>query len=188
MRIIYLGIDNGISGGLAWLDAEGNILTFAAMPAQDIGKKTKRKKQVRNVLDLRGFQSLYWQVKNHLETSHGPVEVRVVLERPNGSSNALAAKSMDGCYWGLKGMLAVMNPGKTRSIHPEGWQLPTLGRVPGETKACALALAQKLWQGVALQAPGSKSGKPHEGIVDALLIADWGRQHWDTPVEAKNIS
>jgi hypothetical protein len=51
-----------------------------------------------------------------------------------------------------------------------------LGNVEkGQTKPAALSKARQLWPGETWLAT-ARSSKPHEGLIDAALIAEWARR------------
>jgi hypothetical protein len=58
---------------------------------------------------------------------------------------------------------------------PQAWQrvmLPNCAK--GDTKPAALAKAKQLWPAETWLAT-NRSTKPHDGLVDAALIAEFGR-------------
>jgi hypothetical protein len=161
---IIIGIDNGISGGLVAISAHhGLIIAASTMPSQ--------KHRTRNEVDIQAAHSWICSV-----TNHQPDQATYIIEEPNNSRNASTAYSVAASFHALRGYLEAYRA-DVRRITPQSWQKAMLGKVPaGETKAYALAKAREIWPDETwLATPRSKV--PHEGIVDAFLIAEHGRRH-----------
>ncbi len=61
-------------------------------------------------------------------------------------------------------------------VLPQVWQREMLETVPGETtKAKSVWLARRLFPSCSLLAT-PRSRVPHDGLADALLLAEWGRR------------
>lgn len=66
------------------------------------------------------------------------------------------------------------------------WQKAMFYGISGEdTGVIALKVCQRMWPHVDFRATPHPRSKPHEGMVDATLIAEWGRRSleggWDAP-------
>jgi len=60
-------------------------------------------------------------------------------------------------------------------VSPQTWQRRILSRYDGkDTKKCALIKVNQLYPDKSFILPGCR--KPHDGIIDAVLIAEYGRQ------------
>jgi len=158
---VIIGIDNGISGALAAISAHhGLVIDKMLMPTRPSGKSREC-----NALTL-----CRW-----LETFESS-RIAVCLETPSKHSPGLLALcSMWDCYGAIRGVLESCGIQHAR-IAPQTWQSALLGKVPkGETKAAARAKAAQIWpEEQWLATPRSK--KPHEGYVDAALIAEFYRR------------
>ncbi len=170
--MIVVGIDIGLHGGLCALSevAGASPIATLPMPLTDVldgSGKWVEEIDVRAVLD--------WFVT--LQTP--AAKFRVAIEEcPPHSRSKGAMRSMAYSYGLLVGML------RTKGIRPtpippgnmnRGWQKALLGKVPkGETKAYALAKAKELWPDEDF-IPG-RCRTPHDGIVDAALIAEFHRR------------
>jgi hypothetical protein len=158
---IIVGIDNGISGALVALSAHhGLVIDKTLMPTRPSGKSREC-----NALTL-----CRW-----LETFESS-NIAVCLETPSKHSPGLLALcSMWDCYGTIRGVLESCGIQHAR-IAPQTWQSAMLGKVPkGGTKAAARAKAAQIWPDEQwLATPRSK--KPHEGYVDAALIAEYYRR------------
>ena len=59
-------------------------------------------------------------------------------------------------------------------VNPRRWQSKMLGKFPkSESKKAALNTAKRLWPSESFILQGSKV--PHNGVIDACLIAEYGR-------------
>jgi len=160
--MIYIGIDNGLTGGLVALSDHPGVAPIATMrmPLQGKGK---------------GNEVGSWHIWQWLSCWR-PSDFTVLLETPGKHSpgvNALC--SMWDSYGSVRSLLETRELRHFR-IAPQTWQKEMLGSCPkGETKKFALAVATRLWPSETWLAT-SRSSKPHEGLVDAALIAEYGRR------------
>lgn len=105
----------------------------------------------------------------------GGTACTVILETPGKHSpGAQALCSMWDSYGAIRGILESRSIRHHR-ITPQQWQKRMMpGCAKGDTKPAALAKAQSLWPHESwLVTP--RSTKPHEGLIDAALIAEYGR-------------
>jgi len=162
--MIYIGIDNGVTGGIAAISpAVGvGIICMCPMPIQ----KTRKG----NEIDIR---SVWVFLEDELLISHNIEKVTVIIEEPAGSKSACAASSMAGSFHSLRAMCELKGLRHLR-ITPHAWQKPMLSAAKGETKPAALTKARSLWPAENWLAT-TKCKKPHEGMIDAALIAEYGR-------------
>ena len=164
MKVI-IGIDNGTTtGGMVAISAhDGAIIGTRVMP----WVKRKSRKEI----DLNNAWS--WMI--HV-TGNDLQSALYVIEEPNNSRNASTAYSVASCFHSFRGFFIAKNLTFKR-ITPQSWQKEMLGRVPkGLTKGYALVTAMDLWPHENFHAsPRCKT--PHEGIVDAALIAEYLRRN-----------
>lgn len=160
--MIYIGIDNGISGGMCAIsESHGKIIGFDKMPI----------KQARsgNEVDVRAFHLWVTEI-----TGGNLSNAFYVLEEPGGSKSAKAAKSMAGSFHSLRGFFETKFL-RWERITPQSWQKKMLpGCKSGETKKRALARASELWPSESFILPRCRT--PHDGVIDAALIAEHGRR------------
>lgn len=162
MSDIVIGIDNGVSGGVCVLSGHhGLIVGCFPMPVQKVTSRTEV-----NVCDL----VLMLDKVDH--KWRGGV---VFIEEPNNSRTPSTAYSVAASFHAVRGMLDIYDVATVR-ITPQRWQRAMLGKVPtGQTKPAALAKARMLWPDETwLASPRCKV--PHDGMVDAALIAEYGRK------------
>lgn len=170
MPRIYIGIDNGLSGALVALAAvPAAPLAMAVMPSR--GKDKGNEIDPRAMLSwLRGLYSL--------PEEFAPIdlnEIAVVIETPGKfSKGVMAISSMWDSYGATR---AVLECGGYRHhrITPAHWQKAMLpGCARGDTKNAARQRARQLWPDTPFLAT-DRSSKPHEGLIDAALIAEYAR-------------
>lgn len=159
--MIYVGIDNGLSGALVALsDHPGPPVDKIAMPT--------RGKTSGNEVDAMA-------VRNWLLTLGTIDQLTVILETPGKFSKGVQAiSSMWDSYGALRGVCEVLGIRHHR-ITPQAWQkvmMPNCAK--GDTKPAAKSRASQLWPTESWLAT-ARSSKPHEGFIDAALIAEFGR-------------
>jgi hypothetical protein len=159
---IVIGADNGISGALVALSAHhGLVIDKILMPTRPNGKSR----------ECDGVELCIW-----LQQFRCTSKIAVCLETPSKHSPGLLALcSMWDCYGAIRGVLESCGIQHAR-IAPQTWQAALLGKVPkGGTKAAARAKAAQIWPDEQWLAT-TRSKKPHEGYVDAALIAEFYRR------------
>lgn len=158
--MIYIGIDNGLTGGIvAVSDHPGPIIDLWPMPT--------RGKSKGNEVDA----EMVWSFVDKWKRE----DVTVILETPGKHSpGAQALCSMWDSYGAIRGVLESRGIRHHR-ITPQAWQKRMLvGCSKGDTKPAALAMARRLWPDETwLASPRCKT--PHDGMIDAALIAEYGR-------------
>lgn len=163
---LYIGIDNGLSGALAVLEGNGTFRAMAPMPTVPNGKGRD--------LDIERLkESLVWGLHD---------EVTVVIELPTKHSpGVLALCSTWCCYGGIRAVLTLAKVRTHEITSPRTWQKMfwTVPKMPKgqkfDTKAAALKAATQLWPSQSWLAT-DRSSVPHPGLVDAALIAEYGRR------------
>lgn len=159
--MIYIGIDNGLTGGLCMLsDHPGPPIAMCVMPT--------RGKSKGNEVDVQAVDD--WICRN----ANGNY-VTVVIETPGKHSPGVQAlTSMWDSYGSLRAICEVRGYRHHR-ITPQRWQkimLPACAK--GDTKPAALAMARRLWPDEKWLAT-PRCSKPHDGMIDAALIAEFAR-------------
>ena len=155
---VIVGIDNGISGGLCALSAfDGAVLGYRAMPTKQVANKSE--------VDIP--ELLEW-----LEPYRK--DMVVCIEEPlKHAKSSQAMRSMSISF----GLIVGACEAKQFSVHRvqvKEWQDVMLGKklAKGMTKVAALAAANKLWPQQRWIAT-NKSRVPHDGMIDAALIAHY---------------
>jgi hypothetical protein len=171
---IYIGIDNGLTGGIVALsDHPGPPIGLWKMPTRN-----KSKGNEVNAYDI-------WEIL----CCYDPAKITVILETPMtgwGSHNkdsegrqfkvsTQSIASMWDSYGAIRGVLESRGIRHHR-ITPQAWQKVMLvGCAKGDTKPAALAMAGRIWPGETWLAT-PRSTKPHGGLIDAALIAEYARR------------
>jgi hypothetical protein len=160
MSQIYIGIDNGLDGGLVALsDHQGPPIGMIAMPV--MSKAKGREVDARGVADwIFGFDCK---------------SMTVTLETPGKfSKGVLSICSMWDSYGVIRAILETRGIRHHR-IAPSVWQSKMLiGCAKGGTKPAALAVARRLWPDESWT-KSERCKKPHDGIIDAAIIAEYSR-------------
>ena len=157
---MIVGVDNGLDGGLcAITQFDGSLIDRMAMPCRQQSKKRE--------IDI---------CKIHKWLSDLNTPFVLAIEEPLAhAKSSQAVRSMAISFGKLLGMAECKDYEVARvSVHK--WQKAMLGFIPkGKTKQVALETAQNLepsenWL-------KNKRGRvPHDGLVDAFLIAHYYRQ------------
>lgn len=156
MSDVWLGCDNGLSGGLCVISGS-LIIAKTVMPV-------KKSRKGREIDVVAAWKWIYDTVQHHnLDKLHA------VVEEPGGAKSYKAAVSMAASFHALRAMFEVKGIKFTR-ITPQKWQKPLLKAKAGDTKPAALRLAQKLWPDESWLA-SKRCSVPHDGIIDSALIA-----------------
>lgn len=159
--MIFLGIDPGLSGALAWIYENGSV-SWSPMPTVEAAKG-KPEYDVRALnFSLGAFKS-----------------VQAVCERLQplpptmGGSQANYAR---GRALGLLEALLTAQDIPFQLVRPQAWQKIMLAGTGGDdTKQRSIIAAQRLFPSVnLLRTPRCK--KPHDGAADALLLAEYARR------------
>lgn len=157
--MMYIGIDNGLSGGIAAVESPGELLKLWTMPT--------RNKSKGNEVDGEFVASFFDQWMRD--------DITVIVETPGKFAKGVQAiSSMWDSYGCIRGILESRGIRHHR-ITPQSWQKVMLvGCKAGDTKPAALAKARQLWPDENWLA-SPRCSKPHDGMIDAALIAEYAR-------------
>ena len=161
--MIYIGIDNGLSGALVALsDHPGPPMDTLVMPT--------RNKSKGNEVDALAIYEWLLSLDTALD------RMTIILETPGKHSpGAQALCSMWDSYGCIRGILECRSIRHHR-IPPQQWQkvmIPNCAK--GDTKPAALTKARQLWPKERWLAT-PRCTKSHDGLIDAALIAEYGRR------------
>lgn len=157
--MIYIGIDNGLSGGIVAVSGPGIIEKLWTMPT--------RGKSKGNEVDAEMMASFY--------DSWLRDEITVMIETPGKFAKGVQAISSMWDSYGATRAILESRGIRHHRITPQSWQKRMLvGCKKGDTKPAALARAKQLWPHETWLA-SSRCTKPHDGLIDAALIAEYGR-------------
>lgn len=166
---IWVGIDPGKKGAIAFID-EFNDIEIHTMPT--IANKEKE-------YDLQELRAVLLKYSTRI--------THLAIEDVHSIFGASAAGNFDfGMGVGMIRMAAAMAQIPFTLVQPKAWQKQMFegvsvikkpgkreeGRGSLDTKAMALIAIQRLYPKLDLR-KSSRAEKPHDGIVDALLLANY---------------
>lgn len=160
---VFIGIDPGLDGGMAAVGVTGAVLGHVVMPVHGAKGKGKRLLDHAGVLAfLRSFGA----------------DCAVALEVQQAMpGQGVSSMFQIGRGFGALEMAVLAAGAQLHEVRPQAWQKLMLAGTPAEmdSKGRAAMVAQRLWPGLDLRA-GPRCKSPHDGIVDALLLAEWMRR------------
>ena len=164
MKYRILGIDPGYTGGLVVLDEEGKILEFALMPIIEISKGKQKKKYL-------NMSELSILIKRMNPTN---CYVEQVSAFPG---QGVCSMFNFGHTLGAIEMALASNSFPYTLVSPRKWSNVIHKGVSKDIKAKgrSLIIFKRLYPNVNfIIKPNGK--KPEDGLIDALLIAEYGRR------------
>ena len=160
--MIFVGIDPGLHGAVAWIDGE------------------RKQVRVQDCPLINGEYDYFGMWKALQDASwNGAAQTVVTMEKvhamPNdGRCSAFSFGVGYGAWLAIAGMLRLT----PNLVSPQAWKRTMLAGVPNDKQAEAKALKQR-FQGheICSQLHGPRGGL-RDGRVDALLLAEYGRVTW----------
>jgi crossover junction endodeoxyribonuclease RuvC len=160
---LIIGIDPGISGGLACLDGAGNVVRLSIMPIVKIGTKHK--------LDPHGI--IDWLRECY--TDDNIKLVAIEEQRPMHKQGVTSTFSTGRSYGILEGIVAALRL-PYEIIRPTDWQKVMFRGLPkGKGKVMSVKIAQQLYPKQNFL-KSDRCVKVHDGMTDAVLIAEYTRR------------
>lgn len=155
MQSLYLGIDPGLHGAIAALDGSGAVIGTWPMPV------------VGGEVHAAGLADLV----RHLICTH--TIARAAVEKVSSMPKQGVASTFSfGTGWGMvRGVLATLSV-PVQLVAPTLWKKAVLAGLTHD-KTGALRYCASRWPHADLVLPGCR--KPHDGIADALCLAEYGR-------------
>ena len=160
----YIGIDNGLDGGIVALDGEGAVTFKSKMPVNKTGKGRE--------IDVQGFAAIVEQLSPHA--------VFIVEQASKHSPGKLALCSTWHSFACMTTTLKLLKV-QWDLVQPQKWQKAFWARpkMPKgqkfDTKAAALVAAKRIWPCEEWLA-SDRCKIAHNGMVDAALIAEHARR------------
>lgn len=152
--MIFIGIDPGKTGGIVWI-SENDVF---GCPLPYDGSD----------LDVRKFRA-------EMEDSNDKVSRVAFIETPMIRSAQQGALVIGANYGRILAVLTLLDI-PVRQVTPAAWTKKMLPGHKGADKGPHIALCKQLFPSLELVMPGCR--KPHDGIADAALIAEYGRRTW----------
>jgi hypothetical protein len=165
----YTAIDCGLDGGIATLH-NGDLYT-AIMPTIKLGKG--------RAINVYALNALF----KHWSLDPQPT---LIIEDPGPhAQSASGLRSMTRSF-AIVETLAIVYELRYETVISRKWQSEFWSRpkMPKgqkfDTKAAALVAANRIWPRHDWRVASEKTGKllknPHTGVIDAALLAEWGRR------------
>jgi len=178
----FLGIDPGLSGGLVLLDERGQILEKHIIPViENVTIKTSKVKKdpetgkgakvesIRRTIDGVGLN----RILIDLAPKTGIAIIEQVSARPG---QGVVSQFNFGLALGFIQGVLVGNRIPFTTVTPSTWSKIIHAGIGGaDPKGRSAVALGRLFPQVDLR-PSTRSQKPHEGLMDALLIAEWARR------------
>ena len=166
-----LGIDPGLDGGLIMLNGVGDILEKRPMPVLSVKGKGKRNPDLPRIVEL--LQDLGPNI-TYLEK---------VSARP-GNGNVSMFNFGFGFGALVMGLTALSLPYVL--VLPQTWCKVMHQTLPAKIKADkgikakqrSLMVFHQMYPELELRKPGQRKTTVHSGMMDALLIAEYGRRDY----------
>lgn len=162
--MITIGIDPGLDGAIGVIDERGRP-SFDITPTVECAGAKGNKREY----DIPMMARLLRDLSSSHDDCHAYLEQQQAFPDQGGVSNFSTGKGY-GIWLGL--LTALQIPFTT--VHPRTWSTAMLRDMPkGDRKSVGAIVAGRLFPMLDLRA-SDRCRKPHEGAVDALLIATWG--------------
>ncbi len=178
----YIGIDNGLDGGIVALDGEGAVTFKSKMPVNKTGKGRE--------IDVQGFAAIVEQLSPHavfisplavsIVEQLSPHAVFIVEQASKHSPGKMALCSTWHSFACMTTTLKLLKV-QWDLVQPQKWQKAFWARpkMPKgqkfDTKAAALVAAKRIWPCEEWLA-SDRCKIAHNGMVDAALIAEHARR------------
>jgi crossover junction endodeoxyribonuclease RuvC len=180
MRRRIVGLDPGLEGGWAALDADtGAVLGRGTWPTLELERKKAGGKK--------GYKTVYLEqgmldaLRDACLADGGACHVYLEKQQAMPGQGVTSMFSTGDGY-GLLRMAVVALGVPWETVTAQAWQKVMMAGIPKAegTKASAQAhlVCARLWPGMDLREPGCgpRVRTPHSGICDALLLAEFGRR------------
>lgn len=161
--MVYIGIDNGLDGGIVVLDKDGAVLRREVMPTIGVAGKGKRE--------------YYEQAIVRILTDWIEHQPTVFLERAQAmpKQGVSSTFSIGKGYGTIRGILAGLRI-PYEIVGPRDWQKVMFSGIDGsDTKRASAVIASRLAPSQDWKA-SERCKNMHDGMTDAFCIAEWGRR------------
>lgn len=155
---IFVGVDNGLNGGIVVIDDAQVILHKFVMPT--IKVKGKNEYDVNEVVSI--FVGLKGQYGDNIHVAVEQAHVRPV-------SGKRACFTTGGGYYLIKGVLTALSI-SYEIVPPKKWQKELLQGLGTDTKAASIMYCKQKWPTIKWTAT-ERSTKAHDGLCDAACMS-----------------
>jgi crossover junction endodeoxyribonuclease RuvC len=157
--MVIMGVDPGLNGGVAFMETSGKIIHFQKMPTKKVDDK--------KIIDIQQIAGMIAK----LEPEHVFIE-KVHSMPKQGVASTFTFGVGYGMVLGLCFALEALL--RTELVTPQRWQKFMYSSMPDpkslEPKARARLRFGELWPALV------EENVTHDGIIDAMLIAEYGRR------------
>lgn len=156
----YCGIDPGLKGGIALVSSSGSLIDAVPMP-NDV-----------NGIDVRAVME---KIRRYTAESF----VKVIIEKTQSMpKQGISSAHTYGIGFGsIIGVLVALDI-PYMMVRPAQWtKAMHVGTDAGEPKERSYQAAVRTWPRQSWQST-PRCRKPHDGMIDAALIAEFGRRTW----------
>lgn len=154
---LYIGIDPGLSGGLAVVSEAGAVAELAVMPVED------------GQVDGQALGALLWP--HWPEARDAAVELVHAMPGQGVTSMFTFGRGL-GVLMGVLGSMGI----RVKQPSPQRWKKDILGEAfDHKDKAGTMAWCAKAYPAAQLIPPRCRV--PHSGLADALALAEWCRRN-----------
>lgn len=155
---IFVGIDNGLNGGIVVIDDAQVVLHKYIMPT--IKLRGKKEFDVRTLVDI--FVKLKGRYGKDIYVALEQAHVRPV-------SGKRACFTTGGGYYLIQGILTALGM-SFEIVPPRKWQKELLSGLGTDTKQASIMYCRQKWPQVDWT-PTERSTKDHDGLTDAAGLA-----------------
>jgi hypothetical protein len=164
MSKLLIGIDNGVNGGIACINRNKEIMFKYVMPVFK-GSGSKKEYDIQGII----------KILNKVQIQN--TSVLVILEKAqammrDGKTQAFKTGYGFGVIEGV--LVALKIPYEVVAV--KTWQRHMLSGISTNTKTASIQFCKRQWPDIDLTAT-EKSRKDHDGMSDALCIAEYGRRY-----------
>jgi len=161
-ELTFIGVDPGLDGAIAIID--GDLITIKVMPTIIIKKGKKNKRTISH----KGIKEIFEVIKG---------ESYAIIEKQHAMpGQGVVSMLTIGIGYGSLLQILVDFEVPFEEVRAQEWQ-KEFGIGKGNTKEQALDVCQRLFPNLSLL-PNRRYKKPHDGVVDALLIAEYNRRRF----------
>ena len=165
MRVV--GVDCGLDGALVLLE-DGQITFRTVMPTVSLERRSSKSKTGKK------FKREYLesQIVRFLQAAK-PEHVVIEAQQSMPGQGGTSMLSIGIGFGIIRGICAGLQLPFT-IVHPVVWQRKVFGKTTGGDKAVALLFCNRRWPQVSW-VPSDRARVPHDGLVDAACLAEFGR-------------
>lgn len=158
-----IGIDPGLSGALAVIDSSGKILHYRRMPVRRVIEDSGKEKRLIDIAQIAAVIARFEPEHAFIEKVHSMPKQGVASTFTFGMGYGMLL----GLCFALEGVIA------TTLVPPQRWQKLLYDdkiKAIDDPKKRAFCRFTELWPEL------SAENVTHDGIIDALLISEYGRR------------